>query len=184
MVVVEFVGVEAELVEDGGVEVFDCEGIYDGGGAEFVGLSYANAAFDAASGHPHCEAGGVVVAAGSLGVFGGGLTAEFAAPDDEGFVEEAALFEVFEEAGDGFVGAAGVLVMIVFEVAVGVPVVVIMGAAGVELDERGAAFDESTGEEAFFFRSRRFGLGLVRRGFWWLRFPGRCRWPRVRWIAF
>ncbi len=150
MVEVEFVWIEAELVEDGGVEVFDFEGFFDGGGAEFVGLAEADSAFDSASGHPHGEAGRVVIAAGSFGVFGGGLSAEFSAPDDEGFVEEAALFEIFEKSGDGFVGVAGVFVVVVFEVAVGVPVVVVMCAAGIELDEGDAAFDEAAGEEAFF----------------------------------
>jgi len=33
-------------------------------------------------------------------------TAEFAAPDDEGVIEHAALFEVLEEGGDGFVDGA------------------------------------------------------------------------------
>ena len=40
--------------------------------------------------------------------------------------------------------------MVFDKVAVGVPVVVVMRAAGVELDEGDTALDEATGEEAFF----------------------------------
>ena len=94
VVVEEFVGIEAELMEYGSVKVFDLEWFFDGGGAEFVGLSEADATFDSSSGHPHREAGGVVIAAGALGVFGGGLTSELASPNDEGLVEETALLEV------------------------------------------------------------------------------------------
>ena len=59
-------------------------------------------AFDAAAGHPHGEAPWVVVAAVAFFALGG--AAEFAAPDDEGGVEETACFEVFEETCDGFIG--------------------------------------------------------------------------------
>ena len=82
--------------------------ILDGGAAEFVGLADADAALDAAAGQPHGEAVGVVVAAGALGVLGGRLPAELAAPDDQRLVEQAALLQVLEQAGDRLVGVAGV----------------------------------------------------------------------------
>src|SRR5690242_20091502 len=67
----ELVRVDAKLLQDGGVEVVDVEFVDDGGGAEFVGFADAGAALDAAAGHPHRKAVGVVIAAGALGVFGG-----------------------------------------------------------------------------------------------------------------
>ena len=91
------------------MQVLDVEAVLDGGAAEFVGLADADAALDAAAGHPHREAVGVVVAAGALGVLGGRLPAELAAPDDERLVEQAAPLEVLEQAGDRLVGVAGVL---------------------------------------------------------------------------
>jgi hypothetical protein len=66
-------------------------------------------AFDAAAGHPHREAARVVVAAVVLGVRPPGLVAraaEFAAPDDEGVVEHAALLQVLDQAGAGLVDVA------------------------------------------------------------------------------
>ena len=88
--IIESVGVEAELVQDRGVEVLDVEAILDGRAAQLVGLADAGAPLDSAAGHPHGEAEGVVVAAGALGELGGGLAAELAAPDDQGLIEQAA----------------------------------------------------------------------------------------------
>ena len=92
------------------MQVLDVEAVADGGCAEFVGLADADAALDAAAGHPHGEAVGVVIAAGAVGVLGRRLPAELAAPDHQRLVEQAAPFQVLEQAGDRLVGAAGVAV--------------------------------------------------------------------------
>ena len=86
------------------MQVLDVEAVLDGGAAQLVGLADADAALDAAAGHPHGEAVGVVVAAGALGVLGGRLPAELAAPDDQRLVEQAAALQVLEQAGDRLVG--------------------------------------------------------------------------------
>src|SRR5262245_44578933 len=92
--VAEGVGIEAELVEDGGMQAFDVHRLVDRDAADFVGLADAHAPLNAAAGHPHRKAHRVVVAAGADIVLGGRLAAELAAPDDERFFQEAALFEV------------------------------------------------------------------------------------------
>lgn len=79
--------VHAEEVEDGGPEVVDRAGVGDGMVAEFIGGSVHVAWADAAAGEPEAEAERIVVASASLAE---GSAAEFAAEDDEGFVEEAA----------------------------------------------------------------------------------------------
>ena len=89
-----------------------------------------------------------MIAAGALGVFGGRLAAEFAAPDDQRLLEQAALFQILQQAGDRLVGFAGVQVVVGFQVAVGVPVVVVVGTAGVELNEPNAALDQAPGQQA------------------------------------
>ena len=48
----EFGVVEAEEVEDGGVEVVDVDFVFDGVKAELVGLAVSDATFDAAAGEP------------------------------------------------------------------------------------------------------------------------------------
>ena len=122
------------------MEVFDVVAVLDCGGAKFVGFTDAQAAFDTTASHPHGEAVGVMIAPSAFGVFGSRLASEFAAPDDEGFIEETSVFEVLKEASDGFVGVASVVVVVFFKVAVGVPVVVVVGAARVNLDKADASF--------------------------------------------
>ena len=126
----------------------DVERFLDGGGAEFVGLSDADTALDAAAGHPHGEAVAVVVAAGALGVLGCRLAAELTPPNDERLVEQPALIEILQQCGDRLVGVAGVVVVIFFQVTVGVPVGVVVVSAGVNLDEAHTALDEPPGEQA------------------------------------
>ena len=76
------------------MEVVDMEGIFRGGKAEGIGLAEGHSSLDTASGHEHGAGLGVVISAGSLGHRG---AAEFSAPDDEGVIEEATLFEVLNE---------------------------------------------------------------------------------------
>ena len=98
----EFLGVEAEEIEHGGVEVADVDGLVDDLVAHFVGLAVGDAGLHAGTSHPDGEGVGVViaadesVAASASAVFLHRGAAEFAAPDDEGVVEHAALFEVGE----------------------------------------------------------------------------------------
>ena len=99
---------------------------------------------DAAAGHPHGEAVGVVVAA--VAFLRHRRAAELAAPDDQGLVEQAAALQVLEQAGDRLVHRAaeswrGCLSMS----AVGVP---LAAGAAVELDEPHAALDQAAGQQA------------------------------------
>src|SRR5262245_48152898 len=77
----ELLVVEADEVEDGGVEVVDVDAVFDGLVAEFVGGAVDVAALDAAAGEPHGEAEAVVVA--TLVALGSGGAAEFTAPDHQ-----------------------------------------------------------------------------------------------------
>lgn len=56
----EFFVIEAEEVEEGGVEVVDVDFVFDGFVAELVGGTMMHAGFDAAAGHPDGEAFGIV----------------------------------------------------------------------------------------------------------------------------
>ena len=75
-----------------------------------------------------------MVATGAAFALEHGGAAEFAAPDDEGIFEEAALFKVGEEGVSGLVGVLATDFHIFVQVAVVIP------AAVVELDEAGAFF--------------------------------------------
>ncbi len=137
--------IEAEQVEQGGVDVVDMGGLIDGIESEFVGFADDLSAAHAAAGEPHGEGIDVMVSAGAVAGFAHGGATEFAAPDDEGGVKETAGFEVADEGGAALIGFAATGGKILFEIlsgaAVGIPVGV------VELDEAGAAFDEAAGEK-------------------------------------
>src|SRR5262245_6573254 len=89
-----------------------------------------------------------MIASCPFGVFGRGLATELAAPNDHGRIEQAALFQVLDQAGDRLVGVSGMVVVVLLHVGVCVPVVVVVPTAGINLDESYAALDESAGEQA------------------------------------
>src|SRR3954469_12710936 len=94
--------VEAELVEDRGVQVAVVVGILDRLIADVVGGPVDDPALDPTAGHPGGVAPGVVVAPGR--VLRPGTPAELAGPDDQGLVEHPALLQVAYKTGDRPVG--------------------------------------------------------------------------------
>ena len=142
------VGVEPHLLKDRGVEVLDVEPVGDRAPASSSVCPTLTPAFDPAACHPHGEAIGVVVAAGARGVLGGRLPAELAAPDHQRLVQQAAMLEVLKQPGDRLVGAAGVIGVILNQVAMGVPIVVIVRSAGIQLHEADSPLDQPSGEQA------------------------------------
>ena len=147
----EFFVVEAEEGEDGGVEVVDVDGVFNGFVAVVVGGAVGEAWFGAAAGHPHGEAFGVVVASvGASAVWG---AAEFSAPDDEGVIEEPVGVEVVEEGGDGLIGGPTILAEFFGEILVLIP-------AGVaDFDVADAGGGEASGDEAL--AAEGIGGGLI-----------------------
>ena len=63
----EAVGIEAEEVEGGGVDIGDVVGMLDGVEADFIGGTMGGAAADAGTCEPGTEAGGVVITSIALG---------------------------------------------------------------------------------------------------------------------
>ena len=143
--------IDAEEVEDGGVDVVDLGGVaaVEGFVAEVVAGAVGDAAADAAAAEPVSEAEGVVVAA--FAALGAGHAAEFGGPEDEGIVEEPALFEVFDEGGGAVGEATGERAVVAFDVFVGVPVAAweAVVVAAPDLDEADPAFEETSCGEAF-----------------------------------
>ena len=133
---------EAEEVQEGGVDIVDVGPVRDGVETEFVGLADDLSTADSTTSKPHGEGINVMVATGPLAGFAHGRATEFAAPDDDGGVEESVGLEVAHERGAALVGLVTTLGKIVFEgfagTAVGIPVGV------VKLDEAYAPFDEAT----------------------------------------
>lgn len=104
----EAVVIEADELEKGGVEVAEVDGISGCEVAHVIGLAVGGAGFDPCASHPDGEGVRVVVASEeghfcAVAVLLHGSAAEFAAPDDEGVIHHASLFEIGEKGGDRFV---------------------------------------------------------------------------------
>src|SRR5215471_17910508 len=107
--------IHAEQAEQGGVQIVDVNLVGSGAQPDVIGGADHFAALDAATGHPDAEAVGVVVAAAAnaaVGVtVGHGGASEFAAPNHQGAIQQAARFEVGEQPGDGLIDGSGDLQM-------------------------------------------------------------------------
>ena len=141
--------VHSKEVETGGMKIVDMDLIFDHAEAELVGGAISESVFHAAAGHPDGEAFLVMIAAGGRLRAGARIVfldhwrpAEFAAPDDEGVVEQTSLLEIGEQTGAGLVGAQGLSGQ------TGVDALVVIPAFVEYLDEADAAFDEAAGQEA------------------------------------
>src|SRR5439155_23516775 len=100
VMVKEFGVIEAEKVQECRVIIIRAHRIDRGLVAKLVGLAVNHAAFEAAACDPCAEALAVVIAPGFLGgamVLSHRQTAYFAAPMDNGRIEQAARFEVFHQ---------------------------------------------------------------------------------------
>ena len=73
--------VESKLLQDRRMQVLDFERILNSLRAELIGCSMTDTTFDAAAGHPHCKAIGIVIASRSFRIFSSRLSPEFTTPD-------------------------------------------------------------------------------------------------------
>ena len=71
--------VDAELMQNGGLEVVDVHGVFGDVDAVVVSLAVGDAGAHAATGEPHHETVRIVVA--TIAVFANGCAPEFAAPN-------------------------------------------------------------------------------------------------------
>ena len=94
--------VEAEGMQEGGLEVVDRDHVLHGPVSELVGRAVGITGLESASGQPQREAVAVVVAA--VGPLRDREPAELAGPEDDGRVEQPALLEVLDECGARAVG--------------------------------------------------------------------------------
>ena len=157
-------------MHDGGLQVVDVDLVLHAGEAHLVGLAELEAALHAAAGHHDREAVGIVVAPEDLALGRAALAerraAEFAAPDDERVLEQAAFLEVVDErhhrfVGRGHLGRQSVADVFLRAGAMEVP------APVEEVDEAYALLDEPTGEQAVVREAglaRLGAVGLERRG--------------------
>lgn len=97
--------IDAEQVEDGGVEVVAVGLALDGLIAPVVAASMASSRANAGTGHPADEGSAVVIP--SISALGEGGASKLGGPDEQGILEESPLLEVADQCRDGLVHAGG-----------------------------------------------------------------------------
>src|SRR5205807_3120847 len=155
----EFVGqaevINAEAMQDGGLQVVDMHWIFEDVVGIVVRLADAQAALDAAAGHPNGETAGMMVAAivrgGELALAIHGA-AKFAGPHDESVVQHASLLEIEHQSGGRLIDAPAL------QSDVSRQVVMLIPSAMIELNETYAALGQPPREEAI----GGIGSGLAR----------------------
>src|SRR5678815_1418391 len=97
-------------MQNGCLEVVNVDGMAGDVDAEVVGFAEGEAWLDAAAGEPAGESVWVMIAAPAWPVIEVALdergASELTPPDDQGIIEQAALFEVSDEAGGWLIGVA------------------------------------------------------------------------------
>ena len=91
--------IQPQQMQDRRMDVVNVIRLLDGAESDFVGRSDRLASLDARASHPDREAPGIVISPHRRAVIGRTIfvkrcSAEFSAPDDERFIEQAARIEV------------------------------------------------------------------------------------------
>jgi hypothetical protein len=144
----EFFVVDAKEVENGGVYIVTVGRGRGGFVGPLITFAEADAAFNAAARQKVCEGERIVIA--PLGALAARHSAEFGGPQNDGVIEQAARFQIFNERGGGFVHAGGHLEMISRQVFVAVPIAsreTVIGSAP-NLNKTHAAFEQAARDQA------------------------------------
>src|SRR5579875_673543 len=139
--------IDAQKVQDGGVQIGNANAIDRRLVADLIRFAVANAAFDAAAGQPGGETMGIVISSGLFTRLGDGQATEFAAPNHQRFVQQAALRQIGQQSSHRLVGFRCELRMIALNVDVAVPGQLVLHAAGINLHETHPPFDQAAGDQ-------------------------------------
>ena len=142
----ELQGIKSHEMQNRRVQIADVMAVYDGFVSEFVCLA-VRARLHARASEEVSKPFGVMVATLTT-TLDHWLAAEFAAPDNERFVEETALFEIAQQGSDRFVNFRAMDAEIFFDAIMGIPVLLLVSAAVINLNETHAALNESARDEA------------------------------------
>ena len=98
--------IESELMQNGGMEVVNVDLVLHGEESEVIRFPVNDPWLNAAARHPDGVAVRVVVPSDLVGFEGAlhhGCPSKFAAPNDQGFIQQSAFFEVADERDCGLV---------------------------------------------------------------------------------
>ena len=136
--------IQAQQVQDRGVQVVDVDWVFNGVPAEFVGGAVSHASSDAAASQPHRESERMMIA--TVLSLGSGRATEFTTPDHQRLVEQAARFQILKQTGDRLIGGEGIVLVSGFKTAVLVPGLK-ASRRMIELHKANAPLDEAPGQK-------------------------------------
>ena len=134
----DFGVIEANHGHDRGMDVMDVKLVFDSVESQFVSGADSLASSCSTAGHPHGEAGGIVIA--SVAFFTHGSASELATPDDQGFIEQTALLEITDQADNGHIDVATKPAVIGLNFGMAVP---LTPSSVEELNEPHTAFNQA-----------------------------------------
>jgi hypothetical protein len=144
--------IQAQQVENRGVEVMHMHPIFGRLHSQFIGGSVDHPAFDPATGEEHRKAGRMMIAPNLPGTLlvrlGEWGTSKFSAPYHEGIVEQATRFQIADQGTGRSVAVGAQFRMPLMMRAVRVPRLIAAISGVVDAHKSHAVFDESSGEQA------------------------------------
>lgn len=140
--------VESEQMEDGRMDVVQVGSVLYGFKTELVGRAVFHPAADVATGEPHREPIGIVIASRLSLPFAEGHAAEFAPPNDQRALQKPPLLQVRQQGRDGLIHFRRMLAVIGLDALVGILGFFQMAPTGVKLHEAHTPLDESPGNQA------------------------------------
>src|ERR1041385_934251 len=147
--------IDAQTMQDGGLDVVHMDGVLHNVVAVIVGLADREARLDAPTCHPDREATAMMIAAvlgrgeAALTIYG---PAEFSTPDYQSVIEHSTLLQVEDQAGGCTIDIFAALRQILRQISMMVPI------AMIELDEAHSPFGQTARQQAV----RGKGAGLSR----------------------
>ena len=130
--------IKPEQMQHRGVQVVNLKLVFDHFVAILIGLTTDGAAFDSAARQPHRKRELIVIAA--IGTLRKRRAAKLAGPHDQRLIEQAALRQILQQAGNWLINRQSVVGMPFFKIIVLVPAVVTQIRTG-QLDESHASLD-------------------------------------------
>ena len=148
--------VDAEAVQDGGVEVVQVDAVVLRVVAKFVGTAVDHAGLDAAAGQAHGEAVRVMVAPIALiATLSHRCAPELATPHDQRFVEHPAPAQVDEQCRHALIDTLGLARQVRLQAAVLIPAHII------QLDEAHPLLSQAPRQQAVVSEARTTGLAAI-----------------------
>ena len=130
------------------MQVIDGDLVHGSLMANLVRLAVAHATLDTATDHPIGVSVRIMITSGLAPLLRDRQSAKFAAPDDERLVEQSALGQISNQAGNRLVGFSGKLRMISLDVVMPVPTSLVLHAPTVNLNKAHTTLNHPSGCKA------------------------------------